>query len=368
MSPESFIASRLRFKGKISQWAIAVSFLVMIMAVSISGGFRSEIRQSISEQYSDILLSGEETDSDTLLFRLKDVSGIGSITPVIHKGGIVKFSDGIQGVVFKGIPFPEGSSLEADIPSSLAEMTGKKEGDKILSYFIGEKTKARSFTIRNIIHDPVNTGEGMVVMVPIDDLRRIEGLKGNCAEEFEVRLTSQSLSRRQLEEKADQIGFFSLMRSESLTHRYARIFDWLDLIDMNVVAILILMTIVAGFNMISGLLIMLFRSISEIGTLKALGMTDKAVSGVFLRASAIIVAKGMAAGNIAALVLCVLQNTTHILKLNAENYFVSYVPIKVDFPYILCADAISFAVIMLLLLIPCIFIAGVDPSKTIRSE
>ena len=111
---------------------------------------------------------------------------------------------------------------------------------------------------------------------------------------------------------------------------------------------------------------MLFENISTIGLLKSLGMTDKAISKVFLSSSAVLVLKGMAAGNLIAAALCLLQNTTKVLKLDPENYFVSYVPVNLDFGMILTADVISFVIIMLLLLIPCLFISKVDPAETVR--
>ena len=148
--------------------------------------------------------------------------------------------------------------------------------------------------------------------------------------------------------------------------KYPQLFDWLDLIDFNVFFILLLMTIVAGFNMISGLLIMLFENISTIGLLKALGMSDRAISKVFLSSAAVLVLKGMAVGNAVAFLLCLVQNATHVLKLNPENYFVSYVPMKIDFGAVFMADLASFAVIMLLLLIPTLFISRVDPAQTVR--
>ena len=128
------------------------------------------------------------------------------------------------------------------------------------------------------------------------------------------------------------------------------------------------MTAVAGFNMISGLLILLFRNISTIGTLKSLGMTDRSIAGVFLRTAARTVGLGMLAGNAAALLFCALQAATKFLKLNPENYFVSFVPVHVNIPGILLADAAAFAVIMLLLLIPSLFISKVDPSVTVKTE
>ena len=147
---------------------------------------------------------------------------------------------------------------------------------------------------------------------------------------------------------------------------YPQLFDWLDLIDFNVFVILVLMTIVAGFNMISGLLIMLFENISTIGLLKAIGMTDRAISKVFLSSSAFLVFKGMAVGNLLAVLFCVIQDKTGLLRLDPENYFVSSVPVDLDLGMVLTADAISFVVIMILLLIPCLSISKVDPADTVR--
>ena len=154
--------------------------------------------------------------------------------------------------------------------------------------------------------------------------------------------------------------------ASSCVSRYPQIFDWLNLMDFNLFFILILMTIVAGFNMISGLLIMLFENISTIGLLKTLGMTDKAITKVFLSSSAVLTLKGMAIGNALAIIFCIVQSSTHLLKLDPVNYFVSYVPVYPDLGLILTADLFSFCAIMLLLMIPCLFISKVDPAETVR--
>jgi lipoprotein-releasing system permease protein len=128
------------------------------------------------------------------------------------------------------------------------------------------------------------------------------------------------------------------------------------------------MTIVAGVNMISGLLIMLFENISTIGILKALGMTDKSISKVFLSSAAVLVLKGMLVGNALALIFCFVQDKTHLLKLDPTNYFVSFVPVKTDVGAVLLADIGSFIVIMLFMLIPTLFISKVDPAQTVRMK
>lgn len=366
--------------------AIVISFFVMILAVAISGGFRREIRSGIADITGDVLLTGPSFNyySDTspisstpsYLEDLKAVDGVAQIRRTVYRAGIVKVGDDIQGVLFKGVEGRD-SSLRASIPSHLASSLALKAGDEMLTYFIGEKVKARKFIVEDIYESLVDADGTMIAYVPIEDLQKVNGWDSGQISAMEITLGQRFRSRTGIKYKAEQIGSICMMSarededalvSTASVERYSQLFDWLDLIDFNVYAILILMTVVAGFNMISGLLILLFRNTSTIGILKALGMTDKAIGGVFLRLSARIIAKGMVIGNALALAFCALQGLTHLIKLNSENYFVSFVPVRVNIPFILAADAISFGAIMLLLLIPTMFIARVDPAQTVKSE
>ena len=130
--------------------------------------------------------------------------------------------------------------------------------------------------------------------------------------------------------------------------------------------VLALMTAVAGFNMVSGLLIALFRNISTIGILKASGMKNRSIGAAFLIMSAKVVGKGMLIGNVAGLGLCLLQKWTLAVRLDPENYFLSYVPVSIDIPSLLLTDVVAFSAIMMMLLLPALFISGVDPAKTIK--
>ena len=154
----------------------------------------------------------------------------------------------------------------------------------------------------------------------------------------------------------------------SSAQTYPQVFDWLDLLDFNVVIILILMTVVAGFNMVSGLLIMLLRNIPLIGTLKTLGMSDRAVGRLFVRIGAEAVLKGMLVGNALAFLFCLIQGSTHLIPLDPANYFVSWVPIHLPLTGILVADAAAFAGILALLWLPTLFIARIDPAQTVKAD
>lgn len=295
---------------------------------------------------------------------------------MIYRAGIIKQVDNIHGVLFKGIEGGVDSmALSVSIPTRLAEIAGLSEGDRMTAYFIGEKVRLRQFRVASVYDALVEADDRLVIYADLKDLQRLDGWKDNQVSALEIHMDDAGRDESSIWNATQEIGtIVNAYSSESeapvvavsSVSRYPQLFDWLDLIDFNVLFILILMTIVAGFNMISGLLIMLFENISTIGLLKALGMTDRAISKAFLSSAAVMVLKGMAVGNALGLMFCALQSMTHLLKLNPENYFVSFVPVDIDLEAVLLADAASFVVIMLLLLIPTLFISKVDPAQTVR--
>ena len=376
MGAEGLIAGRLRFRGKMAVTAVAVSFFVMIVAVAISGGFRREIRNAVSAACGDVVLSASSTnyygETDPVSSGEDDIrsilenGGVRGVTPAVYRAGVVKAGDDICGVLVKGIPVEDTVALGVKIPVRLANAMKLAVGDDMLTYFIGENVKLRKFKVAGIYDNPVEAGEQMVVYASISDMRRLNGWSGSEASVLELSLDEKLRTREGMRSVA--ADFSTDYVALSTPDRYSQIFDWLDLIDFNVVAILILMTVVAGFNMISGLLILLFQNVSTIGILKSVGMTDRSISRVFLKVSARLVALGMLAGNAAALLFCAFQAATHLIKLNPENYFVSFVPVSVNLPLVLAADAIAFVVIMLLVLIPTAFISRMDPALTAKAE
>ena len=387
MEASLFIGKRLRFKGKIVMTCVAVSFLIIIIAVSVSAGFRHEIRKGISSIAGDVQLTRPDMNymeegrpigaSPSYLSLIEDLPCTEAVMPAVYRAGIVKDGEDIYGVVVKGRPgrVSDSLALAVSIPETFARKAGISVGDRMLTYFVGEKMQVRQFNVAEIYDSGVDPDGKFLVYADIEDMRRLNGWTADQASLLEVVLKSDFKTEKGMKESAAQIGFImnayeqeddDTLIATSAISKYPQIFGWLSLIDFNVLFILLLMTIVAGFNMISGLLIMLFENISTIGLLKSLGMTDMAISKVFLSSSAVLVLKGMAVGNAVAILFCVIQGATHLLKLDPENYFVSYVPVHLDIGAVLIADAAAFAVIMFLLLIPSLFISKVDPAQTVR--
>ena len=378
MNAQTFIARKLRFSGRLAIVAIAISFFVIVLSLAISAGFRYEIRKGLSEVSGDIRLVGSSEPVDiqpSYYEELENVSGVRSITPAVWKPGIIKGETDICGVLVKGVPMPDSCSLKATIPTSLSRRLGLGEGDSFTTYFIEDKVRARRFTVGGTYEGIMDSEGSYIVKVPLADMQRLCGYNPQQASVLEVTVDPSRASAPESRIIADRLYLASLsghredediLHGETARARYPQLFDWLDLIDFNVLAIILLMTVVAGFNMISGLLILLFRNISTIGTLKSLGMPNKSIASVFLRVASRIVLIGMAIGNGAALLFCALQGGTHMLKLNPVNYFVSFVPVHVDIGLILTVDIVAFGVIMLFMLIPSLFISKVDPAVTVR--
>lgn len=388
MDASFFIAARLRHKGKIVITCIAVSFLVMIIAVAVASGYRHEVRSAISSVSGDVMITspyGNTLDSDRPIDKapaylpyIEQLDFVESINSVAYRAAIVKHDETMYGIVLKGSPDgvqADSVALAVSLPGGLAEKASIGAGDNMLAYFVGENLKMRRFNVTSVHESLVDADDRHVVLASLADIQRVNGWNENQVSALEIVLDKDRRDEEGIRQATEEIGYLiNAYSSEdevpviatSVLSRFPQLFSWLDLIDFNVYFILLLMTIVAGFNMISGLLIMLFENISTIGLLKALGMTDRGIAKVFLSSSAVMIGKGMAIGNALALLFCLIQGATHVLKLNPEMYYVSFVPVNVNLWLVLAADAAAFAVIMLLLLIPCLFISKVDPAETVR--
>ena len=341
----------------------------------IVDGFRREIRSGIGSLMGDVQLTaaalsyygeGEPLAADdSLLAAVKAVRGVEAVTPAIYRTAIVRTGEGMQGVLVKAVPSAD-SSLTVAVPASLSRKLGVAQGDYLPTYFIGDQVKVRRFRIREVYQDILRTEDRAMVFACLPDLQRVNGWDSLQVSALEVKLAPRFADAAAQRDKAAEISLEASLPAVASVDRYRRLFDWLNLLDFNVLAILLLMILVAGFNMVSGLLIMLFRNTSAIGTLKALGMDDKGIAKVFLRVASGVVLKGMAIGGGAALLFALIQGTTHVLKLNPENYFVSFVPVDGNLVKILAACAVAFVAIRLIMLLPALFISKVDPADTIR--
>lgn len=381
--------------------SVAVSMIVMIVAIAVSDGFKKEIREKAAGFSGSIILSapGIEVVNSKYpingnLSYLDEISGIEGVTGLqsySYSSGIMKSGDEIQGIVLKGVgagynlDFFKKSLSEGEVPnyadslsrrsilvsSRLASMLSISAGDKVQIYFIGESVKARSCTIAGIYNAQLEEIDKALVIGNIDEVSRINGWLPGEVSGIEIGTRTFDESRgiatgieEIIENSTDEDD--SDVSVTTVEDLYPHLFDWLTLLDFNVLIVIILMVIVAGFNMISGLLIILFEKISMIGLLKSLGMRDGSIHRVFLYRALMIVIRGIAAGNAAALLLLWLQHRYGFLSLDPANYFVTQIPVHIDWIKLAVLNVVSAVLITLILYIPSVFIAGVEPDKSLR--
>lgn len=413
MNLEYFIAKRIHFqpdKKNVSRPAvriaiigIAIGLAVMIIAVSVIIGFKSEIRNKTIGFGGHIQITNFDTNntfemspiqiSDSLIRQIASIEGVKHIQHFATKPGIIKTENDFQGVIIKGIDndfdwsffssnLLEGKLLEYDkdslrneliISKTLADLLQIKLGDRIYTYFVQDQVRARRFEISGIYSTNFADYDKMFVLADMRHVQRLNDWDENSFGGLEVLIDDFE----NIDRVGDEVFFLTANKfredggtyfTRTIKQLNPQIFSWLDLLDMNVWVILLLMLAVAGFNMISGLLILILERINMIGTLKALGASNWFIRKIFLYHSFFLVLKGMLWGNLIGLSLCAVQYFTAVIPLDPVSYYVSSVPIEFNLLYILLLNIGSFAASVLMMIGPSYLITKISPAKIIRYE
>jgi lipoprotein-releasing system permease protein len=146
------------------------------------------------------------------------------------------------------------------------------------------------------------------------------------------------------------------------------VFNWLDLININVLIIIVLMVAVAGMNMIATLLIIILDNTRLVGVLKALGAADGQVRRLFLHVALYVIGAGVVLGNAVAFGLAWLQRTTGWIRLPQESYYVSLVPVDYSVGKVLLLNAGIMAACGVLMLLPVLVVARIRPVQVLRFD
>ncbi len=414
MSTGTFIARRLireRSHGSsysrpinvIAIAGIAVGLAVMILAVAILTGFKQQIRDKVAGfgahiqvvnfdanlSYETIPVSADQP----FLATVRSNPGIRNVQVFAIKAGIIKTDDNIQGVVLKGIGsdydwsffrsnMVEGETItvsdtarsdEVIISRKVADMLGLQLGDSFAMFFVQEPPRMRRFTIHGIYETSLEEFDKTYLFCDIAHIRSLNGWKSDQVSGFEIFINDFDNLERMTYVVRDAIGYRIAEEEEHLKvtnirSRYPQIFDWLGFQDTNVIIILVLMILVAGFNMISGLLILILEKTNMIGLLKALGAPNRLIRSIFLYQAAWLTAKGLLWGNLIGIGLALVQLKFDLISLDPSSYYLASVPINLDPLHIVLLNAGTMAAIILMLLVPSQLIARITPVKAIRYD
>lgn len=183
---------------------------------------------------------------------------------------------------------------------------------------------------------------------------------------LEVLLSNGTESPEWEEKITDSLPFY--LQTLSISQRNPEIFNWLEVLDINAEIIILLMIFVSIINMASALLILILEKTNMIGLLKAFGAPNRLVGRIFLFQAMYILGRGVLWGNVLALGLGLAQREWHLVKLNPEQYFMSFVPIDLLWQDVLLINAGTLLLTFFLLRIPAWYVSRINPIKAIRFD
>jgi len=412
LNAELYIAKRLLSGGtqkkstglmvSISIFGIALSVAVMIIAVAITTGFKEEIGRKVTGFAADIQITNLDGNhslhnmspisaSQPFLAELKAMPEVRHVQRYCVKPGIMKSADEFQGIVLKGIgkdfewDFFQKNLVEGDIfqisdtatsnhiilSKHIAKLLQLNVGDPVIIYFVQEPVRYRRLTVAGIYDTGLVELDKIFALVDMRHLQRLNEWGADQISGFEIFIRDFDRIEQVTYDVFNLVGFLlaedgSGLDVQNVRELYSQIFDWLSLQDTTVAIILLLMVLVAGFNMISGLLIIILERTSTIGVLKALGAGNRFIRKIFLYESAYFVGKGLLWGNIIALILCWLQWKFGVITLDQESYFLDKAPVSIHLLQLIAINIGAAVAILLMLTLPSAIISKISPESTIK--
>lgn len=414
MKVELFIARKLKLGNdtksaspslNVATIGIVLAILIMILSVVIVLGFKSEITHKlysinphlkvsnaalgIDDNYSTVnaheIFKGIQ--SDTAFF-----ANVESMSLIAEKPAILKTEEDFKGIMYRGVDdgydwtYLKNSITEGRLPNladtreiivskKLSDQLRLKVGDKLFTYFIDNKVKARrsivvgiyntdfdafdkSYIIGNIkLLQSVNSWNGYTGSFVGVNLKNTEGLDSNAQHLY------SSLALSMIEH-----NYPTLYTVSTITQNNMSYFAWLNMLDMNVIIILILMIIVSSFTLISALLMIILERIRMVGVLKSLGCSNKMIRNIFIYLTGKLIIRSIIIGNVLGIGLALAQKYFHIIKLNPEAYYMSYVPIEINTTALLLLNVGIVIVSYLALIGPSHIVATIKPTSTMKFD
>ncbi|MCK4854212.1 MAG: ABC transporter permease [Bacteroidales bacterium] len=414
MNTEIFIARKLitskdnrksisRSILNIAIFGISLGLAVMIVAMAVVTGFKNEISRKVVGFAAHIQILNFDSNisfetqpissEQEFLTDLKEDPSVASVQVFATKAGIIKTKSDIQGVVLKGVGpgydwgflrdyLQEGEILtlvdsarsnKVLISRYIASLLKLNINDDFLMYFIQEPPRMRRFTVTGIFETSLEEFDKVFIFGDIRHIQKLNDWTEKQISGFEVNLTDFSDLEKQTYMVMNKVGFGfeedgSRLKVINIHDKYPQIFDWLNLQDMNVLIILILILVVAGFNMVSGLLILILDRTNMIGILKALGSPNVSIRKIFMYQSGFLIIRGLFWGNIIGIGICLLQKFTGIMELDQSSYYLNTVPVNLNALHIIALNLGTALAIILMLIIPSMIISRISPAMAIRFE
>lgn len=384
--------------------AVALSVAVMIASISIVLGFKQEIRDKVIGFNSHISIYVTPTNPDednivtltpSLKEELKSIPFIKDYSLQAAIPAILKTSSDFKGVYLKGLNgkssrdflnknLEEGKIVDFENPDNknkilisrqAANQLNLKTGDKIDTYFISDEVRVRRLEIVGIYNSHFDKYDDVIIFGALSLIQQLGGINENQGTTLQVetddfdKIQDYTLRLQQhLNESLADGRLFRLYRTDNAYNQGISFFSWLSLLDTNVIVVLALMMIVGCVTLVSGMLIIIIEKKRFIGIMKALGAPTSKIRNIFIWLALRIALWGMLIGNVIVIAFLYVQQTTHFIPLDADSYYIDFVPVIISWKSILLLNLGVLLVTYLVLILPSRFVAGISPAETISGE
>lgn len=383
---------------------IAIGLAVMMVSIAVVLGFKHSVQNKVIGFGAHIQVTNFMTQmsagiypiqmDDSMMTVIRKIPGVRHAERFAYKQGILKTDSDFLGVMFKGVGpefdarFIKQNMVEGSVPQFSDKASGNhilisklmadklhlKAGQRIFGYFIDESgVRLRRFTVQGIYQTNLNQYDETICFTDLYTVTKLNAWQPGLASGAEVLVNDfnrvDDVERTFIErvnKTEDRYG--NTYSSQTIRESNPQIFNWLELLDLNVWIIIALMIIVASVTMISGLLIIILECTSMIGVMKALGATNGTIRHIFLWFAAFVIGKGILIGNAIGLSLILLQQHFELVELDPTIYYVKAVPVEFNWLLFLLINAFTFIVCLIVLIAPSFLISHISPTKSIRFE
>jgi lipoprotein-releasing system permease protein len=382
---------------------VALGLAVMIISISVMFGFKKEIRDKVEGFGGQLQVMNMQSFranetypivvDDSLMRLMGKLPGVTHTQRYTLKPGMLKTDDNFRGVQLKGVgreydfsfleknlkegTLPDFSKEEGGVPILVSRMVADElhlgVGSKVFAYFFEGTLRVRRFYVTGIYQTNMKEFDKNLVFTDIKTVTKLNGWFEDQVSGVEMSLAPTVNAENSLQAAISFINpqldrYGAKYAAYGIEELYPQLFQWLNMLDMNIWIILILMILVASFTMIAGLLIIILEHTNFIGVLKALGATNRQIRQVFLYFASFVILRGLIVGNVIALVLIFSQHYLGWAHLDASTYYLERVPVLFQPGYWGMVNAATFLLCVMALLIPCHLVSYIHPAKSIRFE
>ncbi len=403
MAFEFFIGSRyLRAKRKqvfislitfLSVAGVTVGVMALIVVIAVMTGFESDLKDRILgvESHLVVLHHGPFTDHEKVLDKVKKVPGVVAATPFVYSQVMLRSASGASGAVLRGIdPKSAGQVIRSIKPDVLAALSrsekkrvpgivlgkelarnlGVGPGDSL--YVIsprgflspaGHVPAMKRFSVVGLFASGMYEYDGSLAFVPLAEAQRLLHM-GAAVTGLEVRVADVYQAAKIGNTISQLLGFPFWTRDWMQMNR--NLFSALKLEKTVMFIILVLIVLVAAFNIASTLIMMVMEKTRDIAILKAMGASRRSIRRIFVFNGMIIGAVGTALGVGLGFLACFLLDRYKFIELPGDVYYITTLPVRLETLDVVLIAAAAMVICFLATLYPARQAARLDPVEAIR--